>query len=72
MNRHGPNPGAYRKLFERGLNALIATGQLTDDEKRDAEEYLEMLKNNSYKFGKFTSHSGDRSWAPGELFMSAN
>jgi len=49
--KHIPKPGAYRELFKSGLIALLKTGELSEQERKDAVHYLLLLDNPDYKFG---------------------
>ena len=66
-----PVPGAYRELFRRGLKKLVESNELTAQDKQDAEHYLNLLDDPSYKFMKEIRSGGDRYWRSGELFMSS-
>ena len=42
--KHTPKPGAYRELFKSGLIALLKTGELSEQQRKDAVHYLLLLK----------------------------
>jgi len=56
--KHTPKPGAYRELFKSGLLALLRTGDLSEQERKDAVHYLLLLDNPNYKFGSLQPTNG--------------
>ena len=62
-----PTPGAYRELFKKGLDGLVASGKLAEAELADALAYRAMLDDPNYKFGRLGQGQGR--FAPGELFL---
>jgi hypothetical protein len=45
-------------LFKSGLIALLRTGELSEQERKDAVHYLLLLDNPNYKFGSLQPTSG--------------
>ena len=56
--KHTPKPGAYRELFKSGLIALLRTGELSEQERKDAVHHLLLLDNPNYKFGSLQPTNG--------------
>ena len=60
--KHTPKPGAYRELFKSGLIALLRTGELSEQERKDAVHYLLLLDNPNYKFGSLQPTNSMGQW----------
>lgn len=58
LMKHTPKPGAYRELFKSGLIALLSAGELSEQERKDAEHYLLLLDDPNCKFGRIQPISG--------------